>query len=88
MHGNPGSTYKYPYNVLTDATSVRFFLNYTYLEHRVILPGATKSKVPTESVLAECSYTVVICCVFLAVPFYFYTPEMLAYTCLHVRAGK
>ena len=47
--------------VLADATSVRFFLNYPlYCEHRVILSGATRSKVPTEAVLTECSYTVVL----------------------------
>ena len=45
--------------VSTDATSVRFFLNYpVYCEHGVILPGATRSKVPTEAVLTVSSYTV------------------------------
>ena len=40
-------------------TSVRFFLNYpVYCEHRVILPGARRSKVPSEAVLTESSYTV------------------------------
>ena len=29
-----------------------------FCEHKVILPGATRSKVPTEGVLTECSYTV------------------------------
>ena len=46
--------------VSTDATSVRFFLNYpVYCEHRVIPRGATRSKVPTEAVLTVSSYTVV-----------------------------
>ena len=37
-------------------TSVRFFRNYTLSWS---IPGATRSKVPTEAVLTECSYTVV-----------------------------
>ena len=41
--------------MLTDATSVRFFRNYTLSWS---IPGATRSKVPTEAVLTECSYTV------------------------------
>ena len=41
--------------VLMDATSVRFFWNYTLSWS---IPGATRSKVPTEAVLTECSYAV------------------------------
>ena len=42
-----------------DATSVRFFLNYPlYCECRVILPGAKRSKVPTEALPTVSSYTV------------------------------
>ena len=42
-------------NVSTDATSVRVFRNYTLSRS---IPGATRSKMPTEAVLIECSYTV------------------------------
>ena len=46
---------------MTDAASVGFLLNYPlYCEHRVILPGAARSKVSTEAVVTECSYTVIL----------------------------